>query len=141
MNNPLNALPGYLLRRSSNALQDEFSTLLAELELRASDASTLFLVGANPDITPSAIGTLLGIQRANMVPIIGRLEKKGLIRRVALDGRSYGVNFTEAGREMYEKVNQIISQHEADILSRIPAESRKHFIAALKTLWPEHSTD
>lgn len=141
MNNPLNALPGYLMRRASNALQDEFVALLSALGLRASDASTLFLIEANPDITPSALGNLLGIQRANMVPIVARLEKANLIQRVPLDGRSYGVNFTSEGQDMYKKVNHVIKQHEAEIISRIPPESREHFVAALEALWPENPAE
>lgn len=139
MNDPLDTLPGYLLRRVSNSLHDEFSAMLSKIGLRASDASALFLIEANPKITPSALGQLLGIQRANMVPIIARLEKEGLTRRVALDGRSYGMSFTAKGQKTYTQVHSIIQEHEANILNRIPAKSREHFAAGLKALWTAES--
>lgn len=139
MNHSLNTLPGYLLRRVSAALYDEFSELLQDIGFRPAEASVLFLIEANPEITPSALGKLLGIQRANMVPIIARLEKKGLTRRVKLDGRSYGMCFTDKGREAYAKIHGIINEHEENILSRIPERSRKHFAIALQALWSAES--
>jgi DNA-binding MarR family transcriptional regulator len=135
MNDPLNILPGYLLRRISNALHEDFSAQLSHIGLRPSDASALFLIEANPKITPSALGQILGIKRANMVPIIARLEKQGLTQRVAIDGRSYGLSFTTQGQEAYRKVKRTIKQHEDNILDRVPEKSRTHFVKALEALW------
>lgn len=137
MNDPLKSLPGYLLRRVSNALQDEFTAKLSALNLRPSDASIMVLIDANPEITPSALGHMLGIQRANMVPIIARLENKGLILRTALDGRSYGMSFTKEGKAIHTQVKQAIKSHEDSILARIPKEHQDIFLSSLEVLWPE----
>lgn len=135
MIDPLKSLPGYLLRRVSNSLRDELSKQLSELGLRPSEASILLLIQANAEITPSALGQMLGIKRANMVPIIARLERKDLVLRTALDGRSYGMSLTPLGKKTHAKVNDVIKSHEDDIIARIPKEDQEHFVSALKSLW------
>jgi hypothetical protein len=71
---PLYALPGYALRRASNAMMAELATRLGGLDLRISDASVLMLIDGRDDMTSSEIGKMLDIARANMVPLLNRLE-------------------------------------------------------------------
>ena len=98
MHDPLVLLPGYALRRAANTTAAELAGRLAPLGLRQSDVSLLLLVEANPGTTSSALGRQLDIQRANMVPILKRLEDGGLIARAPIDGKSQGLAVTEAGR-------------------------------------------
>src|SRR5579875_568020 len=79
--NPLSSLLGYQLRRASAAAMDELSRELATLGLRVSEASVLMLVGANPRMRSSEVGRELGIQRANMTPLVSGLEQRGLLQR------------------------------------------------------------
>ncbi len=128
-------LPGYALRRASAAMLSDLSTALEPLNLRPTDASALVLIGGNSGTTPSSLGRALGIQRANMVPLIARLEELDLVDRTALDGRSYGLNLTELGKRRCLAVQEIFETHEERLLQRIPSEHRAHFLPALRALW------
>jgi DNA-binding MarR family transcriptional regulator len=135
MHDPLPSLPGYALRRAANATAAELSARLAELGLRQSEASILILIGANPGVTASAIGRALDIQRANMVPLVGKLESAGLIHRVAIDRKSRGLELTPLGRQRLAAARQVIDTFEAELLARVPAEHRPHLLPALEALW------
>jgi DNA-binding MarR family transcriptional regulator len=135
MHDPLPQLPGYALRRAANAAAAELAARLAETGLRQTDASVLILVAANPDITASALGRVLDIQRANMVPLLKRLEDAGLLDRNPLDGKSQGLILTDAGHAAHLRAVAVIEAFEADLLARVPDKHRAHLLPALNALW------
>lgn len=135
MKDPLISFPGYSLRRAANAASGELAQRLSALGLRQSDASLLMLIDANPGATASALGRRLDIQRANMVPILKRLEDAGLVTRAPIDGKSQGLALTEAGRAKLADGRKVIEQFERELLERIPAEHRAHLLPALDAIW------
>jgi DNA-binding MarR family transcriptional regulator len=135
MQDPLVSLPGYALRRAANATAAELAARLTRVGLRQSDISLLMLVEANPGTTASALGRQLDIQRANMVPILKRLEDAGLIERAPIDGKSQGLALTDAGRATLAEGRQVIERFETELLERVPPEHRAHLLPALNALW------
>lgn len=135
MHDPLAELPGYALRRAANAMMGELSTRLAGIDLRISDASVLLILSAQQTLTSSDIGRMLDIQRANMVPLLNRLETAGLIAREPLDRKSLAIILTPGGRDKLKQVRKITTQFETDLLGRIPDEHRDHLLPALNALW------
>ena len=135
MDDPLIRFPGYALRRAANATAAELSARLAALDLRQSDASLLMLVASNPGATSSALGRALGVERANMVPLLKRLDEAGLIGREAIDGKSQGLRLTPAGLQRLAEARKIIEAFEAELLARVPAEHRDHLLPALNAIW------
>ena len=135
MHDPLPAYPGYSLRRAANATAVELAARLGDVDLRQVDASLLLLVEANPRVTASALGRQLDIQRANMVPLLKRLEDAGLIVREPIDGKSQGLSLTEEGRAKTREALRVINAFETELLGRIPAEHRDHLLPALEALW------
>src|SRR5690242_10647575 len=133
MRDPLPSLPGYALRRAANATAAELAARLAETGLRQSDVSVLMLIEANPGVTASALGRQLDIQRANMVPLLKRLE--GLVDRVPIDGKSQGLELTAQGRARLGEARQVVEAFEAALLARVPPEHRNHLLPALEALW------
>ena len=97
MHDPLANLPGYALRRAANAMMADLSPRLARIDLRLAEASVLLLVERGNDMTSSEIGRMLDIQRANMVPLLGRLDAAGLIERLPIDRKSQAIVLTAAG--------------------------------------------
>lgn len=128
------SLPGYALRRAANAMMDELGSRLSALDLRVSDASVLLLVDVRRDMTSSEIGKVLDIQRANMVPLLGRLETAGLIERKPIDRKSQAILLTALGKARLEEVKKITERFEMDLMARIPTEHREHFLPALRAL-------
>jgi len=131
---PLSSLPGYLLRRAANAMMAELAIRLAALDLRISEATVLLLLDGRTDLTSANIGKILDIQRANMVPLLARLEGAGLIRREPLDRKSLAILLTDEGRSCRAQVDAITQQFENDLLARIPPDHRPHLVPALPAL-------
>jgi DNA-binding MarR family transcriptional regulator len=132
---PLKDLPGYALRRASSAAMQKLARELAPLDLRPSEATVLLVIEANANITQSEIGRMLEIAGANMAPLIGRLEKRELVDRQPVDGRSHGLVLTPSGRTLCARVRKVMKAHEDNLMARIPASQRAAFVATLQALW------
>jgi DNA-binding MarR family transcriptional regulator len=135
MRDPLATLPGYAIRRASTAMSAMLAGRLAVHKLRPPEATVLLLIAENPQITASAIGRALDIQRANMVPLLKRLEDAGWIERTPIDGKSQGLAVTTASAAKMAEVRATIERFEAELFERIPPEHREHLIPALDALW------
>lgn len=135
LQDPLANLPGYALRRAANAMMTDLSARLSRLDLRIAEASVLLLVETRHNMTSSKIGRMLDIQRANMVPLLARLDAAGLIERLPIDRKSQAIVLTSAGLTKLAKVQELTAQFESDLIARIPSEHREHFSPALDALW------
>ena len=135
MRDPLPSYPGYALRRAANATAAELAGRLSALGLRQSDVSAMILIAENPGVTASAVGRALDIQRANMVPLLNRLEENGLIERAPLDRKSLGLALTERGREQLAEARRTVDAFEAELIARVPEQHRPHLLPALEALW------
>jgi DNA-binding MarR family transcriptional regulator len=135
MRDPLPNFPGYALRRAANATAAELAGRLGEMGLRQSDVSVLILIGENPGVTASAIGRALDIQRANMVPLLNRLEDAALIERRPLDGKSLGLHLSPRGAKHLAEARAVVEAFEADLIARVPEPHRPHLLPALEALW------
>jgi DNA-binding MarR family transcriptional regulator len=116
-------------------MMSELSARLATIDMRISDASVLLLLSGGQTLTSSDIGRMLDIQRANMVPLLNRLETAGLIAREPLDRKSLAIILSPEGSAKLKQVRKITNQFEGDLLKRIPDEHRDHFVPALNALW------
>jgi DNA-binding MarR family transcriptional regulator len=132
---PLAHLPGYALRRAAAAMMAQLAGRFAAIDLRISDASVLQVIGARTTMTSAEIGKVLDIQRANMVPLLSRLEQAGLITRVPIDRKSQAIVLTAAGLQRLGEVRAITASFEAELLQRIPEAHREHLLPALNALW------
>jgi DNA-binding MarR family transcriptional regulator len=135
MRDPLQNSSGYSLRRASIAMTAELAQRLSTLGLRMADATVLMLIEANPAITASKIGRALDIQRANMVPLLKRLEDAGLVTRTPIDRKSQGLTLTTAGAARLAEARAVVDAFEADLIARVPEQHRAHLLPALDALW------
>jgi DNA-binding MarR family transcriptional regulator len=134
---PLGQLAGYLLRRAAGAAVAELNARLAALRLRHADVALLMLIESNALMTQSRAGRLLDIERANMVPFVARLEKRGLIRRRQVDGRSQALELTARGRQLLDRARQVVHAHDEALLARVPDPLRPAVLPVLAALWGE----
>lgn len=135
MEDPLANLPGYVLRRASTAVLGELNQQLAPLDLRHSDVAFLLIIAHAGSISQSEAGRLLQIKRANMVPLVARLESRQLIERSRVDGRSQALSLTPAGISLVDSARRIIEDYETALLERVPAEWRHLVLPILMALW------
>lgn len=135
MKDPLRHLPGYLLKRASTAAMAGLNRKLEPFNLRHAEVAFLMLLATTPGITQSAAGRLLDIQRANMVPLVARLQKRGLVSRQRVDGRSQGLMLTPAGRSTLLRARRVVETSEEELLARVPARLRPMVLPVLTALW------
>ena len=135
IDNPVDALLGYQLRRASAVMFAALAHALEDVALKPTEGSVLLLIAANAGITQSEIGRTLAIKRANMAPIAALLTDRGLVERMRPDGRAQGLNLSKAGRSLAATVRQRIERHEARFLSGLTAAERETFIALVRRVW------
>ncbi|ODU22955.1 MAG: MarR family transcriptional regulator [Sphingomonas sp. SCN 67-18] len=131
--NVLDGLVGYHLRRASTVFLHHFSQTVGELGLRQVLFGILSLIHDNPGIKQSAIGRVLGIQRANMVSLVGELTEGGLIARAvsAEDRRAFALSLTDKGRALVEAGLARIREHEDALLHNFSDRERASLIRLL----------
>jgi DNA-binding MarR family transcriptional regulator len=112
---------GYLLRRAQLSTYAEFTSFMEKLEIRPSQFAVLVLIRSNPGLTQAAVSNTLGIQKANFVALLDRLEERGLAerRKVGGDRRSSALYLTRAGEAFARKMELAHSQLEAQLFSRL----------------------
>lgn len=116
---PLQFLIGYQLRRAYGVFAADFSVAVGETGMRQVLVGILSVVSENPGIGQGAVGRLLGIKRANMVPLINQLVEMELIERHAdpSDRRAFSLHIAEAGKAMLADCLARIAHHEDRLLA------------------------
>jgi DNA-binding MarR family transcriptional regulator len=102
---------GYALRRAQLAVFEDFITSLERVELRPGQYAVLTTVDLNPGIIQRSACDALGIATANFVPLIHKLEGRGLLRRVPVDRRSNGLFLTPKGRKLLRRADELCKAH------------------------------
>ena len=110
------------LRRASGALANLMAQQFGDFNLKPSEATMLITIGANPNCTQSDIARTHRVKQANLVPLIAKLERDGLILRTPGKGRIIGLALSSHGEVMLDSVRRRFEQIEA-CLSRQLDES------------------
>ena len=113
LDDPISSRLGYLLRRASAAMMADLGAAPAEIDLRPVEGTILILVGANPGCIQSDLGRMLGIKRANMVPLVSALATRGYIEKSPVDGRSLALSLTAQGEQARLAVETLMDVHES----------------------------
>lgn len=129
----LNGHFGYFIRRLQVWVFHDFIRTLAPIDIRPAQYSVLIVIAANPGLSQSDLADTLGIERARLVRLLDRLEKRGLTQRLAsrTDRRSHALKLTPDGQKTLKRAKALAAEHEARIIARIGNEQRKSLIDAL----------
>jgi DNA-binding MarR family transcriptional regulator len=130
---PLEGLIGYALKRAQLAAFEEAIQGFAKLDLRPAHYSVLALVAHAPGRKQSDVAAALGIQRANFVPLIDGLERRGLAERrpVPHDRRSYALHLTREGRRVLGRANALVAGVEAKLDAKLGPGGRARLLDLL----------
>lgn len=120
-------LVGYRLRLATNAMTSDLRVTLEGTGLRPVLVAMLGVVARNPGIIQTALGNALGVQRANLVPLLNELDDRNLIERrpAPNDKRAYALHVTAAGESILEEALARIHDHEGRLLHRLSAGERE----------------
>jgi DNA-binding MarR family transcriptional regulator len=125
---------GYRLRLAQIAVFEEFIKSFATLDLRPAQFSALLIIAQNPGRNQSEVAASLGIQRANFVSFIEKLEARGLIDRRAIDRRSYALHLTREGEALLTRAVELQDALEARIEARLGEGGKARLLDLLRRL-------
>lgn len=136
----LPSLVGYRLRRAQLAVFQHFArTMQARLgreRLSPGEFGVLSLIEANPGLSQTALAAAIGTDRSTMVPILDRLERRGLVERraVPLDRRRHALALGEQGRKLLAKFREAVLGHEQRIAAGLSHAERELLLSLLERL-------
>ena len=120
----LNEHLGYFIRRAQVWVFQDFIRMLKNLDISPAQYSVLHVIDANTGLSQAELGRSLGIERARLVRVLHRLDKRGLTRRLqsAADGRTHALRLTPKGQETLRRATELAAQHEEGLIARMGAE-------------------
>ncbi|RYF13419.1 MAG: MarR family transcriptional regulator [Comamonadaceae bacterium] len=128
----LEQLMGYALRRAQNALYLHFQqTLGRDAEVSPQRFAALVLVARNPGLRQGVLAEAMGVHRSGGLRLVDWLDAQGWVRREddPLDGRSWTLHPTRAGRAALQRLSAAVQAHDAALVHALGPEG-----AALKPL-------
>ena len=127
---------GYALRRAQLASTGEFLEVMKEVDLRPTQFSVLILIDENPGVRQTEVCAALGLQKANFVPLLNELERRGLAeRRPGIpDRRASALHLTEHGSAVLRRALQVHSEWEEQVAARLGPKGREQLLALLREL-------
>lgn len=130
---PLTGYLGYALRRAQMAAVGEFLEAFKEIDLRPTQLAVLIIINENPGIRQTEVCEALGIQKANFVPLLNELERRGLAARksVAGDRRSSALHLTALGQSILQRARVIHDAYESRFIARLGRRGRDQLLALL----------
>jgi len=131
----LPGLLGYALRRAQSAVFADFAATFVQggEALTPGEFGLLVLVERNSGLSQMALARALGIDRSTLVPILNRLQGRGLLvrRRSPSDGRTHALGLTPTGEKALERFARLVRQHEKRISSRLSSAEMRTLIELL----------
>jgi DNA-binding MarR family transcriptional regulator len=137
----LAALTGYNLRRAYLAMQQRLLMQLAPHELTAAEFSVLVLLDGNGSATQRQLCEALAIAPPNMVGLLERLQRRGLLERGhgRADRRTRIVSATVAGTRLLRRAEQTVLGCERRALLHFDAEELATLRRLLIRLYRENA--
>jgi len=121
---------GYLLRRAQATIFRDFERTLGDLGLTPGAFGILMLIRANPGITQMDLANAFGIDKSTLTPVLNRLERDGLVRRIQLahDRRYNALFFEESQEEFFDRARTRVRNFEQSVADRLTPEEQAELV-------------
>ena len=122
----IDEIVGFHIRLAHGAVYRHFTEAFSDLDLTQKQVSVLWLIDDRPEIAQADIGRRLQIDRATIMAIVNRLQKRGYVERrgSSEDRRRQSLRLTTAGHDALVLARACILEHERWLKSRFtPAET------------------
>src|SRR5262245_53172081 len=125
---------GYFIRRLQLWVFQDFIRTLAPIDIGLAQFSVLVVIAANPGLSQSDVADRLGIERARLVRLLDKLERRGLTQRLNSrnDRRSHALRLTREGHNALRRAKTLAALHEARLAEKLGADRRRLLIDALR---------
>ncbi len=133
----LESLPGYNARRASLAILDAFYKDMAVFDFGPVDFSVMSIISHNPGITSRQLCASLSLLPPNLVGLINRLEKRGLVNRQPhpSDGRAVGLYCSPQGLQITQKAEATAAASGARVTQKLTASEQKTLARLLQKIF------
>ena len=133
----LQQLVGYNLRRAEVHMRQMVIKAVSEWDVRPPEYSALALIAGNELVTQADLGQALNIKRPNMVTLIEKLERRGLVKRQVheLDRRNHILTLTEKGEALLADIDGMLHDMDRQWTACWSDKERRTVIALLQRFY------
>jgi len=134
--NRLLAMPGHLIRRLQQISFALFLEQTEQFDITPVQYAALFAINNHPGLDQTALCHIIALDRSTIGDVMGRLEKKKLIKRRngAVDRRTKSLFLTPLGRRLVRDIAPAVHATQRLIVEPLTSSQRNAFMAMLKHL-------
>ncbi|MFA6266074.1 MAG: MarR family winged helix-turn-helix transcriptional regulator [Pseudolabrys sp.] len=131
----LNGHLGYFVRRLQIWVFQDFIRTLSPLEISPAQFSVLAVIHANEGLSQAELGHTLAIERARLVRLLDRLQRRDLLERLpsSADGRRHALRLTPSGQSTLKQARALAERHEAGLLTKLGETRYRALMDALRS--------
>lgn len=128
--------PGFLIRRLHQIHVALFIEECSAFDVTPVQYSIMTAVQAHPGLDQARLGEEVGVDRATLANVVGRLERRGLLHRRASpdDRRLRLVEMTTAGADLLDRMDAPARRAHTRTVAALPPAERRAFVHALARL-------
>lgn len=117
---------GYVLRRAQVAAFDAFYQAATGAAITPPRYTALVILRANPGITQTTLGNVLGTARSGAMLLADWLEERGLAERRSRkdDGRVWGLYLTDKGTRLLARLRRRVLARDAEFGAKLMPRER-----------------
>jgi DNA-binding MarR family transcriptional regulator len=132
----LDELLGYSLRRAQVAMFMAFHEATRGMGITPPRFTALVMIGANPGLSQTALGNVLGIARSGAMLLADWFEAQGLVERRhrADDGRAWGLYLTPRGEALVGRMKRRVVRHDRRRAAVLSGKERRELQRLLAKL-------
>lgn len=124
------------IRRIIRAVELHSQSLVASVGLTSPQVAVLKMVGAMPEVTPTALARALKLSQATVSGIVDRLTHRGLVERTRVDGdkRKHAVRLTAQGVRALEGAPSLLQDRFRAELERLESWEQTMLLSSLQRI-------
>jgi len=132
---PLKGHLGYFIRRLQIWVFQDFIRTLATIDISPAQFSVLAVIHVNEGLSQAELGNTLAIERARLVRLLNRLERRDLLERLQAngDGRRHALRLTPSGQATFKQAKALAERHEAGLLAKLGDARYRALMDALRS--------
>jgi DNA-binding MarR family transcriptional regulator len=129
---------GFHLRIAQIGVFRDFEGALAEMGVTPASFSVLEVLRTNPGATQSRLAHAVHLDRSSVVPLLDKLEQRGLLSRKAstTDRRNNHIFLSAAGLALLDEAMTRVREHEKRITNRLSVAEKKELLSLLAKVGP-----
>ncbi|HZC57962.1 MAG TPA: MarR family transcriptional regulator [Xanthobacteraceae bacterium] len=129
-------MPGHLIRRLHQISFALFVDQTKAFDITPVQYAAIAAINNHPGIDQTALSNIIAFDRTTIGDVVGRLEKKKLIRRLngAMDRRTKSLHITALGKRLIQRISPAVAATQRLILAPLKPSERHAFMHMLKHL-------